>query len=105
MELWTHGFHQWPFSCGHFLFVGIRLWAFGKKHVVYYRIQFSEPDSNRTQWVLVVRYSLAGYSYLLIGIIGAGKTIEPVTAGAFQLYLQTQPLRNGLVEYHHGLQE
>jgi SSS family solute:Na+ symporter len=90
-----------------FFLIGIRLWAFGKKHGFITQIQFFRArfESDSIGYLLFPILVLLVIPYLLIGIIGAGKTIEPVTAGAFQLYLRTQPLRNGLVEYHHGLQD
>ncbi|MBT3667524.1 MAG: sodium:solute symporter family protein [Opitutae bacterium] len=70
---------------GIFFLVGIRLWAFGKKHGYITQIQFfrSRFDSDRLGYLLFPILVLLVVPYLLIGIIGAGKTIEPVTAGAF----------------------
>jgi len=70
---------------GIFFLVGIRLWAFGKKHGYITQIQFfrSRFDSDGLGYLLFPILVLLVVPYLLIGIIGAGKTIEPVTAGAF----------------------
>ena len=68
-----------------FFVVGIRLWCYGKKHGFVTQIQFfrSRFESDNIGYVLFPILVLLVIPYLLIGIIGAGKTIEPVTAGAF----------------------
>ena len=68
-----------------FFLVGIRLWAFGKKHGYITQIQFFRArfESDGLGYLLFPILVLLVVPYLLIGIIGAGKTIEPVTAGAF----------------------
>jgi SSS family solute:Na+ symporter len=70
---------------GIFFLIGIRLWAFGKKFGYITQIQFfrSRFESDRIGYLLFPILVLLVVPYLLIGIIGAGKTIEPVTAGAF----------------------
>ncbi|MEL0118298.1 MAG: sodium:solute symporter family protein [Opitutae bacterium] len=70
---------------GIFFVVGIRLWCYGKKHGFVTQIQFFRArfDSDAIGYVLFPILVLLVIPYLLIGIIGAGKTIEPVTAGAF----------------------
>ena len=70
---------------GIFFLVGIKLWAFGKKYGFITQIQFfrSRFESDRLGYLLFPILVLLVIPYLLIGIIGAGKTIEPVTAGAF----------------------
>ncbi len=70
---------------GIFFLVGIRLWAFGKKYGYITQIQFFRArfESNSLGYLLFPILVLLVVPYLLIGIIGAGKTIEPVTAGAF----------------------
>ena len=70
---------------GIFFLIGIRLWAFGKKHGFITQIQFfrSRFESDGLGYLLFPILVLLVIPYLLIGIIGAGKTIEPVTAGAF----------------------
>tara|TARA_B100000963_G_scaffold157794_1_gene137290 strand:+ start:9296 stop:10870 length:1575 start_codon:yes stop_codon:yes gene_type:complete len=68
-----------------FFLIGIRLWAFGKKHGYLTQIQFFRArfESDSIGYLLFPILVLLVVPYLLIGIIGAGKTIEPVTAGAF----------------------
>jgi SSS family solute:Na+ symporter len=75
-----------------FFLVGIRLWAFGKKYGYITQIQFFRArfESNGLGYLLFPILVLLVVPYLLIGIIGAGKVIEPVTAGAFPL-LFTDP--------------
>jgi solute:Na+ symporter, SSS family len=68
-----------------FFLIGIRLWVYGKKYgfvtqIQYFRARF---DSNRIGYVLFPILVMLVIPYLLIGIIGAGKTLMPVTAGAF----------------------
>ena len=68
-----------------FFLVGIRLWALGKKHGYLTQIQFFRErfESQRLGYLLFPILVLLVIPYLLIGIIGAGKVIEPVTAGLF----------------------
>jgi len=70
---------------GIFFLVGIKLWAFGKKYGFITQIQFFRTrfESDGLGYLLFPILVLLVIPYLLIGIIGAGKTIEPVTAGAF----------------------
>ena len=70
---------------GIFFLIGIRLWAFGKKYGYITQIQFFRArfESDKLGYLLFPILVLLVVPYLLIGIIGAGKTIEPVTAGAF----------------------
>jgi SSS family solute:Na+ symporter len=77
-----------------FFIVGIRLWCYGKKHGFVTQIQFfrSRFESDNIGYILFPILVLLVIPYLLIGIIGAGKTIEPVTAGAFP-ELFTNPTR------------
>lgn len=68
-----------------FFLVGIRLWAVGKRNGYLTQIQFFRErfESKRIGYLLFPILVLLVVPYLLIGIIGAGKVIEPVTAGAF----------------------
>ncbi len=68
-----------------FFLVGIRLWALGKRHGYLTQIQFFRArfESDGLGYLLFPILVLLVVPYLLIGIIGAGKVIEPVTAGAF----------------------
>ncbi|MEL0005496.1 MAG: sodium:solute symporter family protein [Opitutales bacterium] len=68
-----------------FFLIGIRLWALGKRHGYLTQIQFFRArfGSDGLGYLLFPILVLLVVPYLLIGIIGAGKVIEPVTAGAF----------------------
>ena len=68
-----------------FFLIGIRLWVYGKKYGFVTQIQFFRArfDSQRIGYVLFPILAMLVVPYLLIGIIGAGKTVLPVTAGAF----------------------
>ncbi len=68
-----------------FFLIGIRLWMHGKRQGFVTQIQFfrSRFESDRLGYVLFPILVGLVVPYLLIGIIGAGKTIQPVTAGAF----------------------
>jgi SSS family solute:Na+ symporter len=68
-----------------FFLVGIRLWALGKRNGYLTQIQFFRErfESQGIGYLLFPILVLLVVPYLLIGIIGAGKVIEPVTAGAF----------------------
>ncbi len=68
-----------------FFLIGIRLWSLGKRHGYLTQIQFFRErfESRGIGYLLFPILVLLVVPYLLIGIIGAGKVIEPVTAGAF----------------------
>ena len=68
-----------------FFLVGIRLWALGKRNGYLTQIQFFRErfESKGIGYLLFPILVLLVVPYLLIGIIGAGKVIEPVTVGAF----------------------
>jgi SSS family solute:Na+ symporter len=68
-----------------FFLIGIRLWALGKRHGYLTQIQFFRArfESDGLGYLLFPILVLLVVPYLLIGIIGAGKVIEPVTAGVF----------------------
>ena len=81
-----------------FFAIGIRLWSYGMKHGFVTQIQFfrSRFESNSIGYVLFPILVGLVIPYLLIGVIGAGKTILPVTAGAFpDLFPNANPLWNG----------
>ena len=68
-----------------FFFLGLRLWAIGKRHgfvtqVQYFRARFGSAGIGYALFPCLV---LLVIPYLLIGILGAGNTLLPVTAGAF----------------------
>ncbi len=68
-----------------FFLVGIRLWSFGKKHGYTTQIQFFRDRFESDKLGLLLFPILVGLviPYLLIGVMGAGVTIEKVTGGAF----------------------
>ncbi len=81
-----------------FFAIGIRLWSFGMKHGFVTQIQFfrSRFESNGLGYLLFPILVGLVIPYLLIGVIGAGKTILPVTAGAFpELFPHANPLWSG----------
>nr|NIP84494.1 sodium:solute symporter family protein [Planctomycetales bacterium] len=68
-----------------FFLIGMRLWVFGKKYgyvtqIQYFRDRFESDTLGYCLFPILVGLVIP---YLLIGVIGAGKTILPVTAGAF----------------------
>ncbi|MCA9215868.1 MAG: hypothetical protein KDB27_22535, partial [Planctomycetales bacterium] len=70
---------------GVFFLIGIRLWVFGKKYgyvtqIQYFRDRFESKALGYLLFPILVGWVIP---YLLIGVIGAGRTILPVTAGAF----------------------
>ena len=68
-----------------FFFLGVRLWSIGKKNGFVTQIQFFRARFNSVGigYVLFPVLVMLVIPYLLIGIIGAGKTLLPVTSGAF----------------------
>lgn len=68
-----------------FFLVGIKLWSFGKRYGYVTQIQFFRDRFESDKLGLVLFPILVGLviPYLLIGVMGAGVTIEKVTAGAF----------------------
>ncbi len=67
-----------------FFLVGIKLWSFGKKYGYTTQIQYFRDRFESDKLGLVLFPILVGLviPYLLIGVMGAGVTIEKVTAGA-----------------------
>ena len=68
-----------------FFLIGIRMWSYGKKYgyvtqIQYFRARF---ESNNIGYLLFPILVGLVVPYLLIGVMGAGKVIQPVTAGAF----------------------
>ncbi len=75
-----------------FFFVGIKLWAFGKRHGYVTQIQFFRDRFESDRLGLLLFPILVGLviPYLLIGVIGAGTVILKITPGAFpQLFPDT----------------
>lgn len=64
-----------------FFLIGIKLWAIGKRYGYVTQIQFFRArfESNKFGYLLFPILVLLVIPYLLIGIIGAGKTIAGVT--------------------------
>ncbi|MCA9244298.1 MAG: sodium:solute symporter family protein [Phycisphaerales bacterium] len=67
-----------------FFLVGVRLWAFGKRYGYVTQIQFFRDRFESNGLGLVLFPALVGLviPYLLVGVIGGGKSIEAITAGA-----------------------
>ncbi|MGI9241984.1 MAG: sodium:solute symporter family protein [Verrucomicrobiales bacterium] len=68
-----------------FFLIGIKLWSFGKKYGYVTQIQFFRDRyaSDKFGYLLFPILVLLVIPYLLIGILGAGKTIAGVTRGMF----------------------
>lgn len=68
-----------------FFWVGIKLWAIGKRHGYVTQIQFFRArfESNGLGYLLFPILVGLVIPYLLIGVMGAAKVILPATAGAF----------------------
>ena len=79
MASWSGIIHS---AC--FFLVGIKLWALGKRYGYTTQIQFFRDRFESDRLGLVLFPVLVGLvlPYLLIGVMGAGATIEKVTAGA-----------------------
>lgn len=80
MASWSGLIHS---AC--FFLVGIRLWAVGKRYGFitqcdYFRERFESPALGYILFPILV---LLVIPYLLVGVIGAGKAIQPITAGSF----------------------
>lgn len=68
-----------------FFAVGIKLWAVGKRYgymtqCAYFRDRFESPGLGYLLFPILV---LLVIPYLLVGVIAAGKFLQPTTAGAF----------------------
>lgn len=68
-----------------FYLLGVKLWTFARRHGYTTQIQFFRDRLESNHIGLVLFPVLVGLviPYLLVGILGAGTTIEPVTRGAF----------------------
>ena len=80
-----------------FFAVGIKLWAVGKRYgymtqCEYFRDRF---ESDRLGYVLFPILVLLVIPYLLVGVIAAGKFIQPTTAGLFPELFPMPNLPNG----------
>lgn len=80
MVSWSGIFHSFCF-----FFVGIKLWALGKKHGYVTQIQFFRDRFESNTIGLLLFPILVGLiiPYLLMGVIGGATAIEQITAGAF----------------------
>lgn len=65
--------------------IGTRLWRLGKLHGYTTQIQFfrARLESRLVGWVLLPVLVALVVPYLLVGVIGAGASIQAMTAGAF----------------------
>jgi SSS family solute:Na+ symporter len=80
-----------------FFAVGIKLWAIGKRHgyvtqCEFFRDRFESPGLGYLLFPILV---LLVIPYLLVGVIAAGKFIQPTTAGLFPDSFPMPPLPNG----------
>lgn len=80
MASWSGLIHS---AC--FFLIGIRLWAVGKRHgyltqCEYFRERFDSPALGYILFPILVALVIP---YLLVGVIGAGKAIQPITSGTF----------------------
>lgn len=80
-----------------FFLIGIKLWSLGKKYGFVTQIQFFREryESKAFGFFLFPVLVILVIPYLLIGVIGAGKTIQPVTAGMFSFFEDPNPIMNG----------
>ena len=81
-----------------FFLIGVKIWSIGKRHGFVTQIQFFRArfGSNGLGYLLFPIFVLLVIPYLLIGVIGAGKTLQPATAGAFpELFQSENPILNG----------
>ncbi|MCB1097305.1 MAG: sodium:solute symporter family protein [Verrucomicrobiae bacterium] len=80
-----------------FFLIGIRLWSLGKKYGFVTQIQFFRErfESRNFGFFLFPVLVALVIPYLLIGVIGAGKTIQPVTAGMFSFFKDPNPIMDG----------
>lgn len=91
-----------------FFFIGLRLWAIGKRNAFVTQVQFFRArfGSAGIGYVLFPLLALLMILYLLIGIVGAGKTLLPVTAGALPGLFpnpETPQWAGGIPEWLTGL--
>ncbi|MBL9159199.1 MAG: sodium:solute symporter family protein [Verrucomicrobiales bacterium] len=80
-----------------FFAVGIRLWAIGKRHGYLTQCEFFRDrfESQGLGYLLFPILVLLVIPYLLVGVIAAGKFIQPTTAGLFPDAFPMPPLPNG----------
>lgn len=81
-----------------FFIIGIRVWALAKRYGYVTQIQFFRDrfDSRRLGYLLFPILVGLVIPYLLIGVLGAGKVVQPLTAGAFPgLFPHDSPVLHG----------
>lgn len=80
-----------------FFLVGIRLWAYGKKHGYLTQCEFfrNRFESNAVGFLLFPILILLLIPYLLVGVIAAGKFIQAATKGMFPEAFSMPPLPTG----------
>lgn len=80
-----------------FFAVGIKLWAIGKRHGYLTQCEFFRDrfESAGLGYLLFPILVLLVIPYLLVGVIAAGKFIQPTTAGLFPEAFPMPPLPNG----------
>lgn len=91
-----------------FFFIGLRLWSIGKRNGFVTQTQFFRArfGSAGIGYVLFPLLALLMIPYLLIGILGAGKILLPVTAGALPGLFpnpETPQWAGGIPEWLTGL--
>ncbi len=81
-----------------FFLVGIRVWAIGKRYgyvtqCQFFRDRYESPALGYLLFPILVSLVIP---YLLIGLIGAGRVVLPITAGAFpELFPHAVPTLSG----------
>ncbi len=87
-----------------FFIIGIKLWAIGKRYGYVTQVQFFRDrfDSPVLGWMLFPILVALVIPYLLVGVIAACKTMQPVTAGMFPDLFPMDPLPNGKQHPFHG---
>lgn len=81
-----------------FFLIGIKVWAIGKRHGYVTQCQFfrARYDSDFLGYILFPILVALVVPYLLIGLIGAGRIVLPITAGAFpELFPHPNPALAG----------
>ncbi len=76
-----------------FFLIGVKLWKIGKRHgfttqIQYFRNRFESPALGSILFPILVGLIIP---YLLIGILGGGKVMAAITAGAFPEWFPNTP--------------
>lgn len=82
--------------CFCFFFVGLRLWAIGKRYGYVTQVQFFRErfESPALGYLLFPALVLLLIPYLLVGVLGAGSVVKGMTTGMF---VEMFPSTNGAV--------